>query len=86
MLEAVIGCKERGVKKVVCESDSAQLIKAINAGESPPELYGILSDVYDISCYFDVIFFSWISRENNKATDSVAKLCLVEEEVIMART
>lgn len=44
------------------------------------------SDVFDVSCHFDVISFSWISRENNTAADGVAKLCLSEEEAFMAET
>ncbi|KAG5392616.1 hypothetical protein IGI04_022579, partial [Brassica rapa subsp. trilocularis] len=32
MREALAGCKERGIRRVICESDSSQLIKAIDAG------------------------------------------------------
>lgn len=84
--EALYCCKEKGIKRVLCSSDSAQLVKAINSGESYPELYGIVSDVLEISCCFDELSFSWISRERNKEADTLAKQCLVEEEAFMAGT
>ena len=61
-------------------------MKAINLDESYAELYGIVSDVLEISCCFDELSFSWISRERNKEADILAKQCLVEEEAFMAGT
>lgn len=84
--KALSSCKDFGIKRIHCFSDSAQLIKAVSGGESYPELYGIISDVFAISCFFDELSFSWISREKNKEADALAKLCLVEEEAVMAGT
>ncbi|WZY68165.1 hypothetical protein YC2023_000405 [Brassica napus] len=84
MREALVKCKELGMKRIICKSDSAQLITSINKGEPAPEVYGIISDVLDLSAYFDVISFIWISREKNKAADLVAKQCLVGVEAFMA--
>ncbi|CAH8291571.1 unnamed protein product [Eruca vesicaria subsp. sativa] len=86
MRSALKCCKERGIKTLHCLSDSAQLIKAVNNGESYPELYGIVSDVIAISCFFDELSFSWVSRERNREADSLAKLCMVEAEAVMAGT
>uniref|UniRef100_A0A0D3D084 RNase H type-1 domain-containing protein n=1 Tax=Brassica oleracea var. oleracea TaxID=109376 RepID=A0A0D3D084_BRAOL len=82
--EGMTSCRDMGLRKVRCESDSAQLIKAINSGTFHPELYGIISDICSLSCSFDEISFSWISREKNKAADKLAKLCQVGEDAIMA--
>ena len=84
MREALLKCKELGIKRIVCKSDSAQLITSINTGFSPPEIYGIISDVLDLGFSFDVISFVWISRGKNKAADNVAKTCLVGVEAFMA--
>ncbi|CAN6991508.1 unnamed protein product, partial [Brassica oleracea var. botrytis] len=57
-------CKERGIKRLHCFSDSAQLIKTVNNGESYPELYGIVLDVFAISSSFDELsFFGYQERE-----------------------
>lgn len=80
MREALLKCKEFGLKRIICISDSTQLIQAVISGDALPELYGIVSFILDLSFSFDVISFVWISRENNVATDSAAKLCLAGEE------
>lgn len=82
--EALTTCKALELKRVTCVSDSAQLIKALNTEEFHSELYGILSDVGELLCSFDVISFHWIPREKNCMADKTAKQCLVEEEAIMA--
>ena len=84
--EGMTSCRDMRLRKMRCESDSAQLIKTINSGTFHPELYGIISDICNLSCFFDEISFSWISREKNKAADKLAKLCLVGEEAFMADT
>ncbi|KAF3532949.1 hypothetical protein DY000_02038948 [Brassica cretica] len=75
--EALARCRELGLRRIRCESDSR---------ESHPELYGILSDVFSFSSSFDFISLSWIPRGMNKAADKFAKQCLVEEEAFMADT
>lgn len=84
MRQAIFKCKELGLKRIVCASDSSQLIKSINTGVSNPELYGIICDIHDLSGSFDVISFSWVSKELNTAADKVAKQCLAGEEAFMA--
>lgn len=84
--EALVKCRELGIPHLRCEADSAQLIKAINTKEVPTELYGIVSDICNLFDFFGEISFSWILREKNCAADKLAKLCLVEEEAIMANT
>lgn len=79
-------CKEMELTRLHCCSDSATLIKAINSEETPPELYGIISDIESICRSFDQISFSWISRGQNNAADKLAKQCLVEGDVFMADT
>ncbi|XP_033134013.1 uncharacterized protein LOC117127539 [Brassica rapa] len=84
--EALSGCRDLGLRRIRCESDCAQLIKALNSREAHPELYGILSDVFSISSSFEFISFTWIPRGLNKAADKLAKQCLVGEEVFMTDT
>ena len=43
--EAVSACRRSGIKEVRIESDSAQLIKAINNRDPPLEIYGIVEDI-----------------------------------------
>lgn len=84
--EEIWKCKEQGIKRLRCESDSSQLIKALNSGDSHPELYGIIADVLNYSSFFEVISFSWVSRCSNKAADMLVKQCMVEGEAFMADT
>lgn len=86
MREALKKCRTLGITRLRCESDSAQLIKAITSEEPKPEIYGIVSDILELSCSFDVIKFSWISREKNCNADELARLGLREVETIMALT
>lgn len=75
-----------GLKRLVCESDSAQLINAINSEEVPLELYDIVADIFDLSFVFEVISFQWISRVKNTDADSLAKQGCVMCEALMANT
>lgn len=56
--ETLMKCRDMGIKKVQCESDSDQLVKAAKSGVFQPELYGILSDVFNLCLYFEEISFS----------------------------
>ncbi|KAL0756734.1 hypothetical protein Bca101_094402 [Brassica carinata] len=80
MRDALTKCREIGVKRVICESDSSQLITAINSGARKPEIYGIVADICELASSFDVINFSWIPRERNLIADRLAKQCLLEVE------
>lgn len=82
--EAILKCRDRGISKIRCESDSAILVKAINNGKSLAGLYGILSDISSLAFSFDSITFNWISRERNTVADCLAKQVLDVELAIMA--
>uniref|UniRef100_A0A0D3AJN9 RNase H type-1 domain-containing protein n=1 Tax=Brassica oleracea var. oleracea TaxID=109376 RepID=A0A0D3AJN9_BRAOL len=79
MREAVKKSKELGLQQVIFQSDSAQLIKALNATVEPTEFYGIVADIR-ISCpHFEFSTFCWIPRGKNSEADRLAKqaLCVV---------
>ncbi|WZZ22713.1 hypothetical protein YC2023_124100 [Brassica napus] len=71
--EAVRSCVTLGLKTVVFESDSAQLIKAVKTEVFVTELYGILADVHSFASAFISVSFSWIPRERNVVADQLAK-------------
>lgn len=75
-----------GCKRLRCESDSAQLVKALNGSEVPLEIYGIVADILDSSVLFELISFVWIPRERNSVADELAKQSLVVVESLMANT
>ena len=62
LLEALVKCRELGLSRIRCESDSAVLIKAIKAESSLAGLYGILADIQALAFSFEYISFQWISR------------------------
>lgn len=86
MRKAISESKTLGLKKMVCESDSSQLIRALKGVEVPLELYGIISDIVDLSFHFEFISFNWIPRDKNFAADLLAKQGLVDGEVFMTIT
>ena len=69
-------CREMGIYQVKCESDSKLLINSIKNGNALPELYGVVADILCIANEFASISFVWISRENNRAADVLAKQSL----------
>ncbi|CAH8370042.1 unnamed protein product [Eruca vesicaria subsp. sativa] len=70
---ALLKCRELGLPKLRCESDSAILIKAINLKSPLVGLYGILADIFSIATSFEFISITWISRERNRVADELAK-------------
>lgn len=74
--EAVRSCADRGMKKVAFESDSAQLIKAINLSAPASELYAVTADIHSFISAFEFVSFSWIPRERNCIADDLAKNAL----------
>lgn len=84
MREALSECRRSRIIRLVCESDSTQLVKA--GKEVPLELYGIVADIVEHGCHFERISFRWISREKNSEADALAKQSLVDGEVLMAIT
>ncbi|KAL0718774.1 hypothetical protein Bca4012_068097 [Brassica carinata] len=71
--------KELGLRHIRCESDSAQLIKALRSTTEPPEIYGIVADIRIERSFFESFSFVWIPRGGNSVADRLAKqaLCLV---------
>lgn len=61
------------LKTLRFESDSAQLIKAINSGTGGVGLYGIVSYILAIAAEFEFVVFVWIPRERNIMADRLAK-------------
>ncbi|KAF3503860.1 hypothetical protein F2Q69_00045447 [Brassica cretica] len=57
MREAIRKSKELGIRRLKCESDSSQLIKALNSSTEPLEIYGTISDIRIDASSFDAIFF-----------------------------
>ncbi|CAN6874697.1 unnamed protein product [Brassica oleracea] len=47
MRESIKKSKELGIRQLRCESDSSQLIKALNSSTEPLEIYGIISDILE---------------------------------------
>ena len=82
-VEAILECRARGLKEVRFESDSVQLIRAINLRSPNLEIYGIVEDIILMSAYFDVVVFVWIPRKRNCEADGIAKkaLALYKQEV-----
>lgn len=52
-------CRDLGLSRMRCESDCAQLIKALTFDQSSAEFYGIVPDIKP--------------RESNKEADEMAK-------------
>ncbi|XP_013617809.1 PREDICTED: uncharacterized protein LOC106324378 [Brassica oleracea var. oleracea] len=79
MGEAVKKCKELEIQRIRCESDSSQLIKALNSIVEPPEIYGIVADIRIECADFESFSFDWIPHGRNSDADTLAKqaLCLV---------
>lgn len=76
--EAVCTYNLNAMEAVSFESDSAQLIKAIKG-----ELFGIVSDILSLSSLFKSVFFSWIPREWNILTDTLATNALSVGETLV---
>nr|VDD41588.1 unnamed protein product [Brassica oleracea] len=79
-------CIELGLDSVCFESDSSQLINAINEVKIPLEVYGVVSDIILLSSRFISVSFYWINRDVNAVADNLAKQCLVVAEAFMAET
>lgn len=69
-------CKDAGISRLRCESDSAQLMKALTSMSMNMEIYGVVADIRSLALSFDVISFHWIPREKNREADLVAKQML----------
>ena len=74
--EALCHASTLGIQNIVIASDSKQLINAINLGDPPLELHGILHDILSLSSTFLQSSFSFISRKHNGEADEIAKCSL----------
>lgn len=86
LLEAVIKCKEIGYTRLCCESDSSQLIQAVNSVSNASELYSIVADIRALASSFEAISFRWIPREFTVVADSLAKRILADESAFIVPT
>ena len=80
MRAALFKCKELGINKIRCESDSKKLISCIKKKTSWPDIFGPVSDILSMATECDSISFDWIEREKNTIADNLAKLSLVINE------
>ncbi|XP_022564506.1 uncharacterized protein LOC111209053 [Brassica napus] len=67
---AVSNAMFSNVRSLAVLSDSSSLIKLLKAEEHLPELFGIMFDIYHYVSLFDVISFSFISRNFNSEAES----------------
>uniref|UniRef100_A0A0D2ZR82 RNase H type-1 domain-containing protein n=1 Tax=Brassica oleracea var. oleracea TaxID=109376 RepID=A0A0D2ZR82_BRAOL len=74
---------EIGLPRIRCESDSSQLIKAVNSEATFADLYGIVEDIKTLALSFEINSFVWISRERNMVADGLAKQGLSAELALM---
>ncbi|CAF1702982.1 unnamed protein product [Brassica napus] len=64
------------LKCVLFETDSLQLVTTIEEGSSFSNLYGIISDIYLLSNFFDSVSFRFCRRDVLSFVDSLAKQSL----------
>ena len=83
LLEAVKMGICDNLKAIRFESDSSQLIKAVNSGDCIPELYGVVSDILSLISVFDFVSFTWIPREFNIQADRLAKAALAVTDPVV---
>ncbi|XP_013745364.2 uncharacterized protein LOC106447969 [Brassica napus] len=81
--EAITMCFSLNRRRLHFESDSRQLIQAVNGGHPPPEIYGLVADILVLSSLLDAVYFSWIPRDKNNISDSVAKNALLSAVAVM---
>ena len=84
--ESLGKCRELGLSRIRCKSDSAILIKALKTKSSIIGLYGILTDILSLASSFECVSFHWISRMKNVEADKLAKQVLFAELALVATT
>jgi len=73
---AVLTAVYLNVRSLTVLSDSLSLITLLKKGDTQPELFDIMFDIYHALSYFDVISFHFISRTFNGKADIVDKSAL----------
>lgn len=56
--ESVRTCVDLGLKTVIFEADSSQLIKTAKSEACATEIYGVMADISSYVLAFDFVFFS----------------------------
>ncbi|KAF3609519.1 hypothetical protein DY000_02045691 [Brassica cretica] len=83
--EAVFKCKELGIQRLRCETDSAHSL-SMQSRKPNPDIYGIMFDIVSLISEFELIQFRWIPRGKNKDDDALAKQALSFETDVMNST
>ncbi|KAG2330605.1 hypothetical protein Bca52824_001785 [Brassica carinata] len=73
---ALLHALEAGFSKICIKFDCQALVASISSKRHPADLYGISRDIEHLSSCFSSISFSFISRNLNSLTDSLAKSVL----------
>ncbi|ESQ44499.1 hypothetical protein EUTSA_v10003494mg [Eutrema salsugineum] len=76
--EAIFDANSRKFSSVLIQSDSLQIIQAINSGSPLSELHGVLGDISKSSVNFSSVSFKFIPRTENIVADSLAQQTLSE--------
>ena len=74
--EALLQAQAFGYSKLLIKSDAQTIIRASNGRDSIKELFGILQDIHNLSCYLSVSRFCFIPRLDNIAANTLAKRAL----------
>ena len=74
--EALSCCIAKGLRRILCKSDSLRLIRALHDEAPVSEIYGIVADILNLSLAFDFVSFAWTQRSENKAADALARQAL----------
>lgn len=72
----IIMAADLGIPNLKICSDSQTLIRAINSKSQIKEIYGIITDIQQISSAFNSLSFSFIPRSMNQEADELAKIYL----------
>ena len=76
LCEALSCCIAKGLRRILCKSDSLRLIRALHDEAPVSEIYGIVADILNLSLAFDFVSFAWTQRSENKAADALARQAL----------
>lgn len=84
--EALLQAASRNYFSICIRTDSQVLTQAINSRRKTMELYGVLSDIDDlsfsVSSPFNSCRFMFIPRASNGPADSLAKACLASHVLL----
>ncbi|KAF3522592.1 hypothetical protein F2Q69_00050236 [Brassica cretica] len=76
--QALLSAIDLNINHICLRSDSQVLVRALESGRRPIDLYGVLSDIVTVSLSsFTSCFFTFVSRDFNWHADSYAKARLL---------